>query len=427
MVRFRRVSRRRVLIDVGPLREHSQFRRLWGGYVVSVLGSQITVVALPYQVFEITHSSLDVGLIGLAQILPVLCGALVGGSVADAIDRRRVLICAQVAMASCSALLCWNALSGHPMLWPLYALGATSAGFATVDNSSRSAVIASLLERREYAAGNALWQLLYQVGQVAGPAAAGLLIAQVSLGAAYGIDAATFVFSLAAVLSLHRLPPGEGGSSFGLRSMAQGLSYLKGRQALQGTFIIDLNAMVLGMPRALFPALALIRFHGGARTLGLLYSAPAAGALVGALLTGWVISVRHQGRAVLVAVTIWGLAIAGFGLVSLLPLALGLLAIAGAADVVSAVFRGTILQSETPDGLRGRLSSIHTAVVTGGPRVGDFEAGAVAALAGAQVSVVSGGLGCVAGVGIVGWLMPKFRRYVPAEHLGAASSGGEHL
>lgn len=379
---------------------------------MSVLGSQMTVVALPFQVYRLTHSSLDVGLIGLAQILPVLGGALVGGSMADAIDRRTVLLVAQLAMASCSALLCVNALSSHPLLWPLYVLGAVSSGFATVDSSSRSAVVAGLLEPHEFPAGNALWQLLYQVGQIAGPALAGLLIAQVSLGLAYAIDAGTCLASMAAVASLRRLPPGEGGASFGLRSMRQGLSFLRGRQVIQATFVIDLNAMILGMPRALFPALATVRFHGGAKTLGLLYAAPSTGALLGALFTGWVVAVRRQGIAVIIAVAIWGAAIAAFGTISVLPLALLLLAVAGAADVVSAVFRGTILQTETPDGLRGRLSSLHTAVVTGGPRLGDFEAGAVASLAGVETSVVSGGFGCLAGVAIVGWLMPTLRRYV---------------
>jgi MFS family permease len=407
------MKRRRLLLDVGPLRRHQQFRRLWGGYVVSVLGSQLTIVALPYQVYRMTHSSLDVGLIGLAQIVPVFTGGLVGGAIADAVDRRRVLLAAQLVMAACSLLLCLNAVGGHPSLWPLYVIAAVSAGFATVDSSSRSAVIAGLLDRRELASGNALWQLLYQVGQVAGPGVAGVLIAQVSLAAAYGVDAVTFLVSMAVVASLERLPPGEGGSSFGLSSMREGFSFLRGRQALQGTFVIDLDAMVLGMPRALFPALALVRFHGGAGILGLLYAAPAAGALLGALLTGWVVSVHRQGLAVLVAVAVWGAAITAFGFAYWLPVALALLGIAGAADVVSAVFRGTILQTETPDGLRGRLSSIHTAVVTGGPRIGDVEAGAVAALGGTQVSIVSGGLGCMAGVALVGWLMPRLRTYVP--------------
>ena len=278
-----------------------------------------------------------------------------------------------------------------------------------------------------FASASALWQLLFQVGQVAGPAVAGLLLAQVGIASVYWIDTATFAVSVLAVVSLPVLRPPGGGTRFGLRSIAEGLRYLKGRPVLQGTFVIDLNAMILGMPRALFPALALTRFHGGAATLGLLYSAPGAGALLGAVLTGWVVAVRKQGRAVLIAVTIWGLAIAAFGVVHLLVWALVLLGIAGAADVISAVFRGTILQLEAPEALRGRLSSIHTAVVTGGPRLGDFEAGAVAALSSPQISVVSGGLGCLLGVGLVSVLMPVFARYDSraAEAQGGAAPGVE--
>jgi MFS family permease len=409
------VTRPRLLVDTGPLRRPGQFRRLWGGYVVSTLGSQLTVVALPYQVFRMTHSSLDVGLIGLAQIVPVFAGALVGGSVADAFDRRRVLLVAQTVMAACSFLLFLNALSSHPALWALYVLGAVSSGFASVDNSGRAAVIAGLLERRELAAGNALWQLLYQFAQIAGPALAGLLLASVSIAATYGVDSLSFVVAMGAVASLGKLVPGEGGTKFGWRSMFAGLAFLRGRQDIYGTFVIDLDAMILGMPRALFPALGLVRFHGGAQTVGFLYAAPAVGAVVGALLTGWVSQVRRQGRAVLIAVAIWGAAIAGFGLVGNFAVALVLLGLAGAADVISAVFRGTILQTATPDGLRGRLSALHIAVVTGGPRLGDVEAGAVAALAGPQVSVVSGGLGCVAGAVATGVLLPRFAGYVTPE------------
>jgi MFS family permease len=406
----------RVLVDITPLRASKQFRRLWGGYLVSSVGAQLTTVAIPYQVFRLTHSSLDVGLIGLAQIIPVLAGALVGGAVADALDRRRVLMCSQVLLSSCSIGLFLNALSPHPAVWPLYVCAAGIAGFSSVDGSTRTAIFANLVERDQLSSANALWQLLFQFGTVAGPAVAGLLIGQVGVSSAYLADSATFVVSMAAVLSLGPLPPLEGGARFGVKSIAEGLRFLKGRQALQGAFVIDLDAMILGMPRALFPAIGLVRFHGGAQTVGLLYSAPGVGALIGAAFTGWVSSVRRQGRAVLVAVAVWGLAIAAFGIVPWLAAALVLLAIAGAADVVSAVFRGTILQTETPDALRGRLSAIHTGVVTGGPRLGDVEAGAVAALAGVQTSVISGGLGCIAGVLLVRRWMPKFAAYVAPDH-----------
>jgi MFS family permease len=406
---------RRLLVDTTPLRASPQFRRLWGGYVVSVLGSQLTVVAIPYQVFRLTHSSLDVGLIGLAQIAPVLGGSLAGGSFADAVDRRRLLLITQSLLACCSLGLLWNTANGHPHLWPLYVLAAASAGFGATDASTRAAVVANLVERSQLAAANALWQLLFQIGQVVGPALAGLLVGQVGVGSAYAIDAGTFLVSLAAVATLKPLPPHGGGRRFGWQSIKEGLSFLKTRQVLQATFVIDLDAMILGMPRALFPAFGLVRFRGGAQTVGLLYAAPGAGALIGAGLTGWVATVRKQGRAVLVAVSVWGLAIATFGVVPWLAAALMLLAVAGAADVFSAVFRSTILQTEAPDALRGRVSSIHTAVVTGGPRLGDVEAGGVAALAGPQTSVISGGLGCLVGVALVWRFMPKFAAYLAPE------------
>jgi predicted MFS family arabinose efflux permease len=411
---------RRLFVDIEPLRSSPQFRRLWNGYLFSVLGSQITVVAVAYQVYRLTNSSLDVGLLGLAQIAPVLLGALAGGSVADAFDRRRVLLVSQVALCLCSLGLLWNAALARPALWPLYVLSAVSSGFSATDSSTRGAIFANLVERHQLASASALWQLLFQIGTVVGPAVAGVLIGHVGVASTYGTDAASCLVSLAAVASLRPLPPAGGGTRFGWRSIREGISFLRGRQALQATFVIDLAAMVLGMPRALFPALALHRFHGGAETLGLLYAAPGAGALAGAALTGWVSSVRRQGRAVLLAVSVWGGTIAAFGVVGWLPAALGLLAIAGAADVISAVFRGTILQTEAPDALRGRVSSIHTAVVTGGPRLGDVEAGVVASLAGVEVSVISGGLGCLLGVALVWRLMPRLGAYI------APHRGGEH-
>lgn len=406
----------KVLLDIEPLRTSQQFRRLWSGYLLKTLGSQLTVVAVPYQVYRLTGSSLDVGLIGLAQIVPVLLGALAGGSVADAVDRRRVLLVSQSLLALCSACLFLNASSAHPRIWPLYVLAAAIAGFDATDTSTRAAVFANLVERRQLASANALWQMLSQIGSVVGPAVAGILLARIGVSAAYAADLATFAVSLSTVAILKPLPPLAGGTRFGWRSMKEGLGFLRGRQVLQACFVIDLAAMVLGMPRALFPALGLHHFHGNAETVGLLYAAPGVGALLGAGLTGWVSLVRRQGLAVLLAVTAWGACIAAFGVVDWLPLGLVLLAAAGGADVISAVFRGTILQTETPDALRGRLSSIHTAVVTGGPRLGDVEAGVVAALGGVEISVVSGGLGCLAGVLLVWRLMPRLIGYLAPAH-----------
>lgn len=404
-------KRRRLLTDVGPLVRFPQFRRLWIGQLISILGTQMTVVAVPYQVYRITHSSLDVGLLSLGQVVPLLVGSLLGGSVADALDRRKLLLVTQVLLAGTSGGLALNAGRAHPTLWPIFALTAMAAGVSGVDSPTRSAVIANLVDRPSFPSAAALSQLIFQTGQVVGPAVAGLLLGHFGLGPVYWIDVATFSVGLIAVAGLDPLPPRDGGTRFGLASVVAGFRYLRGRQDLQGTFIIDLDAMIFGMPRALFPALGLGRFHGGAATVGFLYAAPGAGALVGALLAGWVSRVRHQGRIVLWAVAAWGVAITAFGFSAWLPLALGLLALAGTADVISAVLRNTILQLSVPDGLRGRLSALHIAVVTGGPRLGDAEAGAVAAVVGNQYSVVSGGLACVVGVVLIGWLMPGLRRY----------------
>lgn len=416
------MARGRLFVNLGPLRSSQAFRRLWIGYLITTMGNQLTVVAVPYQVFRLTHSSFDVGLVGLAQIVPVLGGSLFGGAIADAFNRRTLLVVTQSSLALCSLGLAINSLGGKAALWPLYALSALGSGIQSVDSPTRSALIANLVERPMFASANALWQLLMQTGQVAGPAVAGLLLGQVGIDSVYWIDTLSFVSSLIAVLSLPSILPPGGGTRFGLGSITEGLRYLKGHQVLQGTFVVDLDAMVLGMPRALFPALALTRFHGGAATVGLLYAAPAGGALVGALLTGWVTAVRRQGRAVMFAVAVWGAAIAAFGLAEWLWAALALLAVAGAADVISAVFRNTILQLDAPEELRGRLSSVHTAVVTGGPRLGDFEAGAVAALSNPQISVVSGGLGCLLGLGLVAWRMPRFVGYDAARSTGGGGA-----
>jgi MFS family permease len=401
----------RLLADLSPLRESRQFRLLFIGQMVSWLGRQLTYVAVPYQVYELTHSSLAVGMVGLAALGPLIVFSLIGGSVADAMDRRRLLLITQVLMVVMSIGLAINAQQAQPSLWPLYVLSALIAGLGGVEHPTRSAMIPKLVRRDQFSAAAALNQIVMQVGLVAGPSAAGVLIANVSVASAYWIDAATFLVIIATLLRMDPLPPEGGGTPAGLSSIREGVAYLRGQRLLLSTFVIDLDAMIFGMPRALFPALGLTVFGGGATTVGLLYAAPGAGALLGALFTGWVGRVSRQGLAVVLAVLAWGLAIAVFGLVSWLPLALVMLALAGAADVISAVFRNTILQLSVPDALRGRLTAVHIAVVTGGPRLGDAEAGAVAALTSPRFSVVSGGCACILGVAAILRLAPELVRY----------------
>ena len=405
---------RRLLIDVTPLRRSRDFRALILGQMIMVLGNQLTAVAVPYQVYQLTRSSLDVGLVSLVQLIPLVLGSLIGGSVVDAVDRRLLLIVVELLMAGSSAGLAVNAdLSSA--LWPLFLLPALTAGLTGFDSAARNAMVPTMVRRSEVSTANAMFQALFQLGAVAGPAAAGLLLAGAGIRFVYWLDVASFGVSVLAVFLISAQPPAGDGHRPGLRSIAEGFRFVRGRQAIQGAYLIDINAMVFGMPRALFPALATTVFGGGASTVGFLYAAPGAGALIGALTTGWVSRVRRQGLAVIIAVIAWGLAITGFGLVSWLPAALALLAVAGWADVISAVFRNTIIQLAVTDALRGRLSGLQMAVVAGGPRVGDFEAGTVATAFGATTSVVSGGLACIAGALVLARVLPGFRRQRAAD------------
>jgi MFS family permease len=411
------------IVDLEPLRRYPQFRRLWIGLAISQIGSQLTMVAIFYQVYLLTGSSLDVGLVSLAQLVPALVGSLLGGSVADAVDRRRLLVVTQIAMALCSVGLALNSRSATPALWPIFVLAALSAGFSGADSPARTAIMMNLVPWDSFATANVLRQLLLQISLVMGPALGGLLLARFGVTAVYWIDVASFAAAIAASALLPGMSPKGKGTRFGLRSIAEGFGYLRGRQALQGCFLADLDAMILGMPTALFPAMALEHFHGGPQTVGYLYAAPGVGALVGMLLSGWTARVGRAGRAVVIAIAVWGLAITAFGLSRWLVPALLLLAVAGWADVISAVFRSTILQVEAPDRLRGRLSAIQTAVVGGGPRLGNAEAGGLAALIGVQASVVVGGVGCVAGIALLARLMPRFAGYRLAVG-GSGDAGG---
>jgi MFS family permease len=421
----------RILADVTPLRRHRDFRRLWIGQLVSFLGSQLTIVGVAVQAYRLTHSTLVVGLTSLGQLGPLLIASLVGGSIADAMDRRRLLLVTQVLFAIASGGLLLNASLPHPALWPLFVCTACAAAVQGVDWPARKAALPMLVPLEDLPSSLALWQIQMQIGAVAGPALAGLLIAKIGLPVVFGIDAASFGAAFAAILLLPALVPAGGGTPAGLSSIKEGMHYLRRERLLASTFLIDIDAMVFGMPRAVFPALGTGLFGGGAGTVGLLYSAPAVGALLGALSSGWISRVHRQGRAVIVAVTIWGAAIAGFGVVPILSVGLLLLAIAGAADVVSAVFRNAILQMTVPEHLQGRLSGTFIAVVTGGPRLGDAEAGAAAAIGGAQFAVWSGGLACVAGVAALAWRFPELWRHTapvtaaPLEPLAELSRLGE--
>jgi MFS family permease len=401
---------RSLLVDVTPLKESSDFRWLYAGFLSSFLGRQLTIVAVPYQVFLLTGSSLAVGLLGLVQLIPLLAVSVVGGAIADAMDRRKLLL-SQSALILTALGLAWNAAAPRPQVWVLFALSAVNAGLSAIDSPTRTAMVPALVRKELVPASIALNQTMMNVAGAVGPAVAGILIARSSLALTYGLEAIAFAFAALMVMPIKHVTAVENRSPMGLESIREGLRYLRGQKPIQGTMIIDLNAMIFGMPRALFPALGTTVFGGGAATVGFLYAAPGVGALIGAVTSGWVGRIKSQGKAVVWAVVAWGAAITLFGLVQWLPIALFFLAIAGAADVISAVFRGTILQLTVPDRLRGRMSGVHLAVVAGGPRLGDLEAGLVAALTTPQFSVVSGGLACLAGAFVVQRKVPELWDY----------------
>jgi MFS family permease len=402
---------RRLLVDVSPLRERRDYRLLFTGTLISTLGSQLTVVAIPFQVYRQTHSSFQVGAVSLAQLVPLILGSLVGGSVGDAVDRRSIMWMSGLALALTSAVLAVNASVAHPALVLVYAVSAVAAGLIGVSNSARAASSATLVGPEHQSSAAALSQIVFQVGTIVGPAVAGILIATVGLSWAYGVDAVTYVVSIVFLRAMAPIPPVPGATRPGFASVAEGVRFLRGNHPLQGIYVIDLNAMVFGMPRALFPALALGPLHAGVRGLGYLYAAPGVGAFLGSVGSGWVAHVRRQGLAVVLAVLAWGAAITVFGFAHVFGVALVLLAVAGWADVISAVLRNTILQTTVPEEFRSRLSSIQMAVVQGGPRLGDLESGGVASAVSTQFSVVSGGIACIVGALVTAVVLPGFVRH----------------
>jgi MFS family permease len=387
---------------------------LWAGQAVSGIGTQITRIAIPFQVYVMTGSTLAVAVLAAVQLVPILIFALGAGSLADAVDRRRLLLVTQAGQAVASLALLALAFLPAPSIVAILAVAFVAAAFSAIDQPARSSAVPRLVAPERLPAAIALNELNFQSASVIGPAIGGLLLATVGVRGAYAVDAVSFAASIAALVAIGPIAPAAGARRPSLSGIREGLRFAIRRRVILSTFVIDLNAMIFGMPTSLFPALALDVFRAGPAGVGFLAAAPAFGAVVGALLSGWVSGVRRAGRAVIVAVAIWGLAITGFGLSTFsFALALLFLAVAGAADSISAVFRNIILQTETPDALRGRVTSIHSMVVTSGPRIGDIEAASVASVVGTQASVVSGGVLCVLGVVAVTRLFPELAAHIP--------------
>lgn len=397
---------RALAIDLSPLRVSRDFRLLWSGQLISMFGRQITTVAIPYQVYLVTHSALAVGTLGLVQLLPYILMSLVGGTVVDRFDRRRVLLLTQLGLAAASTLLVLMALQTRASLLPLYLVAGLASGISAIDLPARAATVPNLVPRAKLPAALSLNFALFQATLIAGPAAGGLVIGRFGLAAGYAIDVATFGASILAAFLLTPQPPRERHEENPLVAIGRGLSFVVRSRALLGAFLADLDAMIFGMPRALFPVLALGAYHAGPRGLGLLYAAPGVGAVIGTGLSGFVGRLRHQGQAVLLAVATWGACIGLFGFTSFsIVLGLALLALAGAADAISAICRQVILQTVAPDRFRGRVSATNSMVVVGGPYLGDFRAGAFANLAGAPMALVTGGVLCIVVAGLLGLFM----------------------
>ncbi len=400
---------RRVALDVRPLR-HDAFRRLWIGQSVSVVGFQLTGVAVAVQMFDITGSSLWVGLIGVAALVPLVVFGLYGGAVSDAVDRRKLLIVSSyLTWASTGGLLLHAVLdAGSPgVLLGLVAL--QSVGFAFT-SPTRGAVVPRIVPRDLVASANTLIATALGIGAVVGPLLAGLVLAHSGYALAYGIDAALFTAGVYAAHRLPPIPPLGRVTRPGLASVVAGLAFISRHPVLLMSFAVDICAMVLAMPRALFPEVAEERF-GGPAAAGWLFASIAIGSVAGGLLSGWIGRVRRQGMALIAAVVVWGLAVAVAGLARDLWLVVLLLAVGGAADLVSAVYRQTILQTYAPDEMRGRMQGVFIVVVAGGPRLGDLRAGASAAAFGVTASWVGGGIACVVIVLVLAAAVPALRNY----------------
>ncbi|UKA62019.1 MFS transporter [Arthrobacter sp. FW306-04-A] len=409
----------KLLADMTPLRESPAFRRLWLGSSVSMVGSQLTLVAVSLEVYSITQQSLYVGLLSVFALVPLVIAGLFGGAISDAYDRRKVAIVSSLVLWACSAALALQAWFQLNNVWILFALVAIQSGAQGINGPARSAIIPLLVRKELLPAANALSMLNMGISMTAGPLLAGVLVASSGFGWTYTIDAFSFAFALWSLFKLPPLPAGENASAPGLRSVVEGFRFLGTRPNLRMTFIIDLIAMICAQPRALMPAIGATMIGGGDTTVGVLLASVAVGAFLAGLFSGPLGRVRRQGSAVVWSVAGWGFSIAAFGLVVVLagdsgrggvtpwivPAAI-CCALAGISDSVSAVFRTTILQSATPDHMRGRLQGVFIVVVAGGPRVGDMLAGGVTKVLSEGRVLLLGGVLCA----VLAWLVARWQR-----------------
>ena len=413
----RRGLLRAFAIDLSPLKASRDYRLLFLGQFISAFGSSISYVVLPWQMYQLTKSTFAVAMISLAEFVPMFVMAFVGGALADFIDRRRLIVIAEIGLTVCCGLLVANALLAAPRAWVLVVVAALFAALNGLHRPALEALTPRLVAPELMPAVAALGMFRWSFSFIAGPALAGLIATGFGASVAFSLDAATFVISIVALLLIRSVPmpaKQDDDERPSLKSVIDGLKYARSRQELLGTYLIDINAMFFGMPIALFPAIA--ESFGGA-SVGLFYAMPAVGSLFISLTSGWTGRINRHGLAVTIAATVWGVAIIIFGMVGNLWLALAFLALAGAADAVSGVFRMTMWNQTIPDHMRGRLAGIEMISYLTGPYLGNAEAGIVASAFGLRASVVSGGVLCVAGSVVLGLLLPKFIRYDGREGL----------
>jgi MFS family permease len=400
-------------VDTTPLRRHRDFRLLFIGRSVSFFGSMITFVAVPYQVYQLTHSTLLVGTLGLVELAALLVFAMLGGALADAADRRTMVLLSEAGLLVGSLLMAGNSVLTHPQLWLIFGVALLWGSLDALQRPSLDAMLPRLVERDELAAAGALMSLRGTLGMVAGPALGGVLITLVGLPLTYMVDVATFVVGLACLVLMKAVPPPVDAERPSLRRVVEGLRYARSRPELVGTYVVDIVAMTFGMPLALFPAIA--QGLGGPGVLGLLYAAPALGSFLFFATSGWARHFHRHGLGVIVGATLWGLAIIGFGVAPGLAAALFFLVVAGAGDGMSGLYRQLIWNQTIPDTLRGRLASIELLSYSIGPTLGNFEAGVVGSVFSVRASVLSGGILTVVGCVICAIALPAFRQYTLAE------------
>jgi MFS family permease len=403
-------DRKRFGMDLTPLRTSRDYRLVFIGGTVSGFGSFITYVTIPFQVAAITDDPLMVGLLGICELVPLLVMAFVGGALADYLDRRLLVLGGEFALAALTGVLLVNALSDRPHLWLLYLVAALTACVDGLQRPALEAMVPRLVQPEELPATMALGSLGMQMGQLGGPALAGLLISAWDLSWVYLFDLVTFAVSLICLTLVRAVPPPPAADRPSIRAVVTGLRYARSRPELLGTYLVDINAMFFGMPQALYPFLA--TQLGGPKILGLLYAAPAVGSLAATLGSGWTGRVHRHGLMVLIAAALWGVGIVGVGLSTTLWLTLFCLAFAGAADMISGIFRSIIWSQTIPDHLRGRLAGIEMLSYMTGPMLGQLRSGLMARTRlGVSGSIWLGGVLCIAGTVALAAALPRFFHY----------------